>query len=151
MEIYPDVDVNLKKKLTPKSLKVLGELGLLNQSEKLTQEELNFLKKTLEEIAMDERNIEDIRKCREIVDRNPSINEIEIYMNEKKLLSLIEAIYELTEEQKEKLKDWENIDVEKVIDGAFEYMGKLVPSSLRSASGLMNLQNLMREVRTGVN
>lgn len=130
------------KKLTlrnvcAKNLKVCKELGLLNSGNAFSQEELDLIKGALE-TGEDGQ----VYKATELLKRNPKIDEMEIYLNREKLLRLIDAVFLITAEDLDDLgKVWEELNVEVVINGAFDFLKKCQPSSLMSEELLKTLMS----------
>ena len=120
-----------------KNLKVLKELGLLNVGNAFSQDELDQIKDALESGEDGQAY-----KVLELLKRNPKIDEMEIYLNPEKLLKLIDAIFLVTPEELEGLKlIADELNVEVVINGAFDFLKKCQPSSLKSEELLMTLMS----------
>ena len=118
-----------------KSLKVCKELGLLNAGNLFTQEELDLIYDALE--TLDDGQV---YKAKELIKRNPKIDEMEIYLNPEKLIRLIDAVFLITSDELEDLrKIAEEIDIEMVISGTFDFLKKCQPSSLRQDELLRTL------------
>ncbi len=118
-----------------KSLKIYKELGLLQQGGKFTKEEQELIADALEYV--DEAKT---WKALEILKRNPVVDEMEVYMNPEKLIKLIDATFLITPDELKEL-DPETLNLETVISGAFDYLKKCQPSSLKSEELLMTLMN----------
>ena len=118
-----------------KNLKVCKELGLLNAGNLFSQEELDLISDALE--SLDDGKV---WKAKELLKRNPKIDEMEIYLNSEKLMKLIDAVFLITpEELKELEKIADELNVEVVISGAFDFLKKCQPSSLRQDELLRTL------------
>lgn len=118
-----------------KSLKIYKELGLLQQGGKFTKEEQELISDALEYV--DEAKT---WRALEILKRNPVVDEMEIYMNPEKLIRLIDATFLITPDELKEL-DPETLNLETVISGAFDFLKKCQPSSLKSEELLMTLMN----------
>jgi hypothetical protein len=118
-----------------KSLKVYKDLGLLQQGGKFTKEEQELIACALE--FTDEAKT---FKAIEILKRNPVVDEMEIYMNPEKLVKLIDATFIISADELKEL-DPETLNVEVVINGAFDFLKKCQPSSLMSEELLKTLMS----------
>ena len=138
-----DKDLELRI-VCAKSLKVCKELGLLNRGAVLTKEEQDLVIKALEE------GEDGLRwDALEIFKRNPIVNEMEIYLNPEKLIKLIDAVFSVTPEELKELGDkWEELNTETIIQGAFEFLGKLEPSSSKLPVTLKDLLSLIPQTET---
>ncbi len=122
-----------------KNLKVCKEFGLLNNGNLFTQEELDLIKD-----ALDSGEDGMVWKAKELLKRNPKIDEMEIYLNPEKLIKLIDAVFLVTSEELEELKkNADELDIEVVVNGAFDFLKKCQPSSLRSDELLQTLMSSM--------
>lgn len=74
-------------------------------------------------------------------DKEKAINEIEeIYLNKDTMLDFIQAVYKVTDEQIEKVKaDIDNVSIEDVLRGYWDFFDKLNPPLERWIPLLKNL------------
>lgn len=131
-------------KVTPRSLKICQELGLLNAGGRLTKEEQDLIIKALETETGDKEHDGISWKALEVMKRKPAVDEMDIYLNLEKTEKLIRAVFKVTDEQMEAIKSkYDDIDVEILIQSTFEYLGKLQPFSLKSEDLLKILTDSM--------
>lgn len=140
--VYKILDEELiLRNVNAKGLSICKKLGLLQRGNRLTKEEQDLLIDTLKTLDRNKAT-----ECLTFLDRQPIVDEMDIYLNPEKLVQLVDAIFVIEEIQHYRDK-WDEINTELVIQGAFDYMGKCQPSSMKSEDISKILVSLLRGMK----
>lgn len=138
-KILDDLEVDLKRRVTVSSVKNLDKLGLLNTGNSLTKEEQDLILEALQTLDRGKA-----AKGIEILMRKPIINEMDIYMNNDKLFLLVCSVFELTESDREKIKEKiEELDLQIVLQGVYDFFFLLRPNTNLLGNYISLLNNFL--------
>jgi len=82
--------------------------------------------------------------------KDKAVNEVEeIYLNPESLVNLIEAVYDVTPEELEKIRsDIDNVSIEDVLIGYWDFFDKLNPPVEKWIQLLKNSTNLTQTTKS---
>jgi len=137
-KLTDNIEAELKAKITPKSLKIYKDLGLLNRGEALSQDEFSLIKSVIQSALDEDFDRDKAREAMKILDSEPAGNEIELYLDPEKLKMLIDVTFD------KNVEDVQDVDISAVVQGVYDQMGKLNPSLAKSI-GLSELLSTLTQ------